>query len=70
MPVFLIPPALAMGCELMKPRFGPRNDYDELKPLTIEYFKGSSIGSEAWVSRSSRLPFASPRFEPRALSYA
>lgn len=70
LPVFLILPALAMNCELMKPGFRPRNDYDELKPLIIEHFKGSSIGSEVWVSRGPRLPFASPRFEPRALSYA
>lgn len=37
-PVFLILPALAMSCELMKPRFGPRDDYDELKHRIIERF--------------------------------
>ena len=37
-PVLLIPPALAMSCELMKPRFGPRDDYDELKHRIIERF--------------------------------
>lgn len=38
-PVFLILPAFAISCELMKPGFGPRDDYDELKSRIIERFK-------------------------------